>query len=50
VLAQSALNDAGWIYQDLDLTRLSEVRNGGQVFNFRDWPAQFDVKVVRATV
>ena len=40
VLAVGTLNAAQWVYGDIDLTRIAEVRTSGQVFNFRDWPGQ----------
>jgi predicted amidohydrolase len=30
-----------WVYADLDLQSIAKIRNTGQVFNYRDWPAQF---------
>ncbi len=42
VLQQGGYNDCGWIYQDLDLGGLAEVRESGQVFNYRDWDGQFE--------
>ena len=40
VLAQGTLNEAGWVYADLDLTAMHTVREHGQVLNHRDWAAQ----------
>jgi predicted amidohydrolase len=41
VLVAGALNAAQWVYADLDLARLAEVREAGQVFNHRDWAGQW---------
>ena len=35
----------GWVYADLDLSEIARIRQQGQVFNYRDWPRQFDLKV-----
>ena len=40
VLASGALNAAQWVYADVDLAAIAEVRRCGQVFNHRDWPGQ----------
>jgi predicted amidohydrolase len=39
VVARGALDEAGLVFADLDPARLDEVRSGGAVRNFRDWPA-----------
>lgn len=41
ILAMGELNQAQWLYAELDLARIAEIRNTGQVFNYRDWPKQF---------
>lgn len=41
VLAIGELNQAQWVYADIDLGSIAEVRKTGQVFNYRDWPGQF---------
>lgn len=38
VIAQGKLNDAAWIYADVDLQKISKVRETGQVLNYRHWP------------
>jgi predicted amidohydrolase len=38
VIARGALDQAAWLFADLDSTRLDAVRGDGAVFNFRDWP------------
>lgn len=40
VLAVGELNATQWVYADVDLARIAEVRQTGQVFNYRDWPGQ----------
>ena len=40
VLVEGELDRAQWVYADLDLGALAEVRRHGQVCNFRDWDAQ----------
>jgi len=40
VLAIGTLNAAQWVYGDVDLAAIAEVRRNGQVFNYRDWPGQ----------
>ena len=40
VLAAGPLNAAQWVYGDVDLSAIAEVRRSGQVFNYRDWPGQ----------
>ena len=40
ILAQGEVDKPGWVYADLDLTAIENVRNNGQVFNYRDWPLQ----------
>ncbi|MCU0735352.1 MAG: carbon-nitrogen hydrolase family protein [Methylotetracoccus sp.] len=41
ILAAGELNRAQWVYADLDLEAIADVRESGQVFNYRDWPLQF---------
>ena len=41
VAAVGKLNQSQWVYADLDLAELTRVRNEGQVFNHRDWDAQW---------
>ena len=40
VLAAGTLNEPQWVYGDIDLAAIAEVRRNGQVFNYRDWPGQ----------
>jgi predicted amidohydrolase len=42
ILAIGQYNQIQWVYADLDLSAIKTVREQGQVFNFRDWPKQFD--------
>lgn len=41
VLNVGELNQPQWVYADIDLASIAHIRNTGQVFNHRDWPAQF---------
>ena len=41
VLAIGDWNRAQWVYADIDLDSIAEVRRTGQVFNYRDWAGQF---------
>jgi predicted amidohydrolase len=41
ILAIGELNAAQWVYADIALDRIAQVRQQGQVFNYRDWPGQF---------
>ena len=40
VFAQGELNTPGWVYADVDLGAVAEVRHNGGVLNRRDWNAQ----------
>jgi predicted amidohydrolase len=40
VLAQGALNAPGWVYSNLDMDALAEVREGGEVLNYKRWDLQ----------
>jgi predicted amidohydrolase len=40
ILAQGTLNEAQWVYADLNLGLLAEVRKDGEVLNARDWHLQ----------
>ncbi len=41
ILAIGELNKAQWVYAELDLKQIANIRETGQVFNYRDWPGQF---------
>ncbi|MGX2039798.1 carbon-nitrogen hydrolase family protein [Methylocaldum sp. MU1018] len=41
VLAIGELNQAQWVYAEIDLGSIAHIRQTGQVFNYRDWPGQF---------
>ncbi|WP_370279340.1 carbon-nitrogen hydrolase family protein [Pontibacterium sp.] len=45
ILAEGDSEKPGWVYADLDLSEIARIRQEGQVFNYRDWPRQFDLKV-----
>lgn len=38
ILACGNLNEPGWVYTDVDLTWIDQVRTNGQVRNHADWP------------
>jgi predicted amidohydrolase len=40
VIARGRLDQAMWLFAELDLERAAEVRAHGQVLNHHDWPAQ----------
>lgn len=42
ILAIGTYNLPQWVFADLDLSAIDKVRQEGQVFNYRDWPKQFD--------
>jgi predicted amidohydrolase len=41
VLAVGKLNQAQWVYAELDFSEIARVRQEGQVFNHRDWDGQW---------
>ena len=44
ILAIGELNQAQWVYAELDFNAIEQVRQIGQVFNYQDWPKQFDCR------
>lgn len=42
ILAEGNNGEPGWVYATVDLSEIARIRNEGQVFNYRDWPKQFD--------
>ena len=44
ILAIGEYNQPQWVYAELDLAAIDRVRAEGQVFNYRDWPKQFDCR------
>jgi predicted amidohydrolase len=40
ILAIGELNAAQWVLAEIDLDQIAQVRESGQVFNYRDWPLQ----------
>lgn len=42
VVAVGSLNEAGWVFAEIDLASVAEVRRDGQVLNYRDWTGQDD--------
>ncbi|MDI3325576.1 carbon-nitrogen hydrolase family protein [Pontibacterium granulatum] len=45
ILVEGNTDQPGWVYADLDLREIARIRQEGQVFNYRDWPRQYDLKV-----
>ena len=43
ILAQGEMNQAQWLIAELDLARIDEVRQQGQVINHRDWERQWPI-------
>jgi predicted amidohydrolase len=43
ILAIGEFNRPQWVYAEIDLASIARVRETGQVFNYRDWPAQFEL-------
>jgi predicted amidohydrolase len=44
ILAEGSTDKAEWVYADIDLDEIARVRREGQVFNYRDWPLQHQLK------
>ncbi len=44
ILAIGEFSKAQWVFADLDLEKMERVRLDGQVFNYKDWPKQFEAK------
>ena len=42
IIAIGNYNQVQWVYADIDLAAIETVRQQGQVFNYQDWPKQFD--------
>lgn len=40
IVAAGALDQAGWVYATIDLARVAQVRDQGQVYNHRHWSDQ----------
>ncbi len=45
VAAAGQFNQTQWVLADLDLEKAEHIRTQGQVFNFRDWPKQFNAEL-----
>jgi predicted amidohydrolase len=43
ILAAGNLNAVQWVFAEVSLASCAVVREQGQVFNFRDWPLQYNV-------
>ncbi len=46
ILSMGEYNQVQWVYADFDLAAIEKVRLEGQVFNYKDWPKQFDCSAV----
>ena len=42
ILAIGEYNQSQWLYAELDMEKMIQVRENGQVFNYHDWPRQFN--------
>lgn len=40
IVAMGELNEPGWVYGEIDLTRFNKVRTSGEMRNFNDWELQ----------
>lgn len=47
VVAMGELNKPGWVYADVDLETVRQVRAEGDVFNHKHWQEQFPVRPVQ---
>jgi len=50
VLAQGTLDEAGWIYAEVDTDKVAQVREQGQVLNYRHWPEQGAASALKISV
>ncbi len=46
ILAEAGDASAQWVFAELDLAKSREIRNSGQVFNYRDWPLQDELQLI----
>ncbi len=49
VIAQGSLNQPGWVYAEIDRSKVASVRSNGQVLNHRDWPETLDIPIAELT-
>jgi predicted amidohydrolase len=49
VIAQGPVNEPGWVYAQIDLAKVAEVRLNGQVLNRRDWPESGHLPIAELT-
>ncbi|NVK29825.1 MAG: carbon-nitrogen hydrolase family protein [Gammaproteobacteria bacterium] len=47
VIAEGTLDQAQWVYADIDPVSIKSVRKEGQVLNYEHWPEQFSVHVTQ---
>ncbi|WP_373019613.1 carbon-nitrogen hydrolase family protein [Thiomicrorhabdus sp.] len=45
ILAEGEAQTSQWVFAELDLAKAREIRNSGQVFNYRDWPKQDELQL-----
>jgi len=45
ILAIGGYNQTQWLYAELNLEKMIQVRENGQVFNYHDWPRQFNAEL-----
>lgn len=50
VVAEGTLNEAEWVFAEVDLAALRRLRTGGEMRNFGDWPAQPGAEPLAHTV
>ncbi|MDB2705114.1 carbon-nitrogen hydrolase family protein [Pseudomonadota bacterium] len=50
LLIEGSTNKEEWVYADLDLAEIARVRQEGQVFNYRDWALQDELKITRVNI
>ena len=50
VLAQGKINEPGWIYAEIDPAKVAQVRQQGQVLNYRHWPEQAPTAQMQVTL
>ncbi len=47
VIAMGKMNEPGWVYGDVDLAAVRDVRSEGAVRNFQHWPEQADGRLAK---
>jgi predicted amidohydrolase len=44
ILAMGEFNQPQWVFAEVDFAAVDHIRQTGQVFNYKDWPKQFDCR------